>query len=141
MPALCRIVLALQDAVRSAVDPLQPAVVSITQLEGAGAPNVIPGVARAAGTIRTMRGQDAAALHTWSARLVQQLAAAHGCTGRYLVRRGEPALDNDPGLALAARRWLASAGQPAGSFASCGSDDFATYGRQVPILMPVRRRR
>ena len=135
VPALCRIVLALQDAVRAAVDPLQPAVVSITQLEGAGAPNVIPGLARAAGTVRTMRPQDAAALHAWSGRLVEQLAAAHGCTGRYLIRRGEPALDNDPALARAASGWLASAGQPSGSFASCGSDDFATYGPQLPILM------
>jgi MoxR-like ATPase len=34
-------VLAMQDAVRSAVDPLHPAVVSMTQLGGAGAPNVV----------------------------------------------------------------------------------------------------
>jgi amidohydrolase len=135
VPALCRIVLSLQDAVRSAVDPLQPAVVSITQLQGAGAPNVIPGLARAAGTIRTMRPRDAAALHEFVERMVVQTAAAHGCTGRYLVCRGEPALDNDPALAHAAHGWLAAAGQPVDSFASCGSDDFATYGLALPILM------
>jgi amidohydrolase len=135
VPALCKIVLGLQDAARSAVDPLQPVVVSVTQLEGAGAPNVIPGIARAAGTIRTMRPQDAAALHGFVERMVVQTAAAHGCTGRYLVCRGEPALDNDAGLAHAAHGWLTSAGQPVGTFASCGSDDFATYGTIMPILM------
>jgi amidohydrolase len=135
VPALCRIVLGLQDAVRSAVDPLQPAVVSVTQLQGAGAPNVIPAVARAAGTVRTMRPQDAEALHASAERMVVQVAAAHGCAGHYLVTRGEPALDNDPALAHAAHGWLAAAGQPVGSFASCGSDDFATYGTELPILM------
>jgi amidohydrolase len=135
VPALCKIVLGLQDAVRSAVDPMQPVVVSITQLSGADAPNVIPDVACAAGTIRTMRPQDAATLHAFIERLVVQIAAAHGCTGRYMVRRGEPALTNDTALAHAAHGWLASIDQPVGSFASCGSDDFATYGTLVPILM------
>jgi amidohydrolase len=135
VPALCRIVLGLQEAVRSAVDPLHPAVVSVTQLAGAGAPNVIPATATAAGTVRTMRAEDAGRLHEHAARLVEQTAAAHGCVGRYRVRRGEPALDNDPGLAHAARSWLDAVAQPAGSFASCGSDDFASYGPQLPILM------
>jgi amidohydrolase len=135
LPALCRIVLALQDAVRSAVDPLQPAVVSITQLSGSAAPNVIAGQARAAGTVRTMRPADAAALHARIRAVVEGVAGAHGCTGEYVVRRGEPALHNDPELAGAAAGWLAASGVPTARFASCGSDDFATYGTALPILM------
>ena len=50
-------------------------------------------------------------------------------------RRGEPALVNDPALAAGAQGWLATFRVPSASFASCGSDDFATYGPQVPILM------
>jgi amidohydrolase len=135
VPALCGIVLALQDAVRAAVDPLAPVVVSMTQLSGSAAPNVIPGQARAAGTVRTMRAQDAAALHARIGATVTGIAAAHGCTGEYLVRRGDPALHNDPGLAAAASRWLEDCGLPTAPFASCGSDDFATYGTVLPILM------
>ncbi len=135
VPALCRIVLALQDAVRSGVDPLQPALVSMTMLSGAGAPNVIPDVARAEGTVRTMRPVDAEALHARISALVEGIAAGHGCTGRYVVRRGEPALHNDPGLAASAGGWLADAGVPTAPFASAGSDDFATYGTVLPILM------
>ena len=135
VPALCRIVLSLQDALRATVDPLQPAVVSMTQLSGSGAPNVIPGEARSAGTVRTMRPVDAAALHARIQASVEGIAAAHGCTGTYLVRRGEPALDNDPELAGAAAAWLAEVGLPTAPFASCGSDDFATYGNALPILM------
>jgi amidohydrolase len=110
-------------------------VVTVTQLAGAGAPNVIPTVATAAGTVRTMRPQDMLALHAFAGRFVEQVAAAHGCTGVYRVRRGEPALVNDASLAHAARGWLETLGQPLGAFASCGSDDFATYGAQLPILM------
>ena len=135
VPALCRIVLSLQDAVRSAVDPLQPVVVTMTQLSGAGAPNVVPDEARSAGTVRTMRPQDATALHARIEALVTGIAAAHGCTGRYVVRRGEPALHNDPPTAAAAAEWLDVLGLPTAPFASCGSDDFATYGNLLPILM------
>jgi amidohydrolase len=135
VPALCRIVLSLQDAVRSTVDPLQPAVVSMGQLAGSGAPNVVPDEARAAGTVRTMRPSDMAALHARIEALVTGIAAGHGCEGRYVVRRGEPSLRNDPPTAAAAARWLATLGVPTSSFASCGSDDFATYGRVLPILM------
>lgn len=135
VPALCRIVLSLQDAVRSAVDPLQPAVVTMTQLSGSGAPNVIADQARAAGTVRTMRPSDADALHARIGALVEGIAAGHGCTGRYDVRRGEPALDNDAELSAAATAWLAECGLPTAPFASCGSDDFATYGADLPILM------
>jgi amidohydrolase len=135
VPALCRIVLSLQDAVRTAVDPLQPVVVSMGQLSGSGAPNVLPDRACAAGTVRTMRPQDMTALHARIEALVTGIAAAHGCEGRYHVRRGEPPLRNDPATASAAARWLSALGTPTAPFASCGSDDFATYGEVLPILM------
>jgi amidohydrolase len=135
VPALCRIVLSLQDAVRSAVDPLQPVVVSMTQLSGSGAPNVIPDEARAAGTVRAMRPQDMAALHARIEALVTGIGSAHGCRARYLVHRGDPPLHNDPATAAAAVRWLTALGLPTAAFASCGSDDFATYGKVLPILM------
>lgn len=135
VPALCRTVLALQDVARSEVDPLHPVVVSVTQLAGAGAPNVIGDVATAAGTVRTMRTQDAERLHAGIARLVAGIASAHGCVGEYRIRRGEPALVNDARIAAAAARHLAAMEVPTAPFASCGSDDFATYGLQVPLLM------
>lgn len=135
VPALCRAVLALQETARSTVNPLHAAVVSITQLDASTAPNVIPGTASAAGTIRVMHEGDRALLHERLSRTVSSIAEAHGCVGKYEIRRGEPALVNDPRLAGTTRTWLEQFGFPAASFASCGSDDFATYGAQVPILM------
>ncbi|GAB6900042.1 M20 metallopeptidase family protein [Kineosporia succinea] len=135
VPALCRIVLALSETARSTVNPLHASVVSITQISGSAAPNVIPGTAAAAGTIRLMHETDRPLLHERLARTVTSIAEAHGCTGKYEVRRGEPALVNDATLAGLTRGWLDEFRVPTASFASCGSDDFATYGSQVPILM------
>lgn len=135
VPALCRAVLALQETARSTVDPLRAAVVSITQLNGSAAANVIAGTASAVGTIRVMHESDRALLHERLARTVTSIAEAHGCTGKYEIRRGEPALVNDHVLAGATRAWLNEFDLPTASFASCGSDDFANYGAQLPVLM------
>jgi metal-dependent amidase/aminoacylase/carboxypeptidase family protein len=136
---LCRCVLAVQDVLRGTVDPMHPATVTVTQLEGGRAPNVIPEVARARGTVRTMDADDARRLHAAIAEMVSATARAHGCTGTVVVEPGEPVLVNDPALAAGATRWLRAFGVPRGaSFASCGSDDFSSYslvGNGLPILM------
>jgi len=135
VPALCTAVLALQETVRSAVDPLHPVVLTVPQLWGAGAPNVVPESAGAAGTLRTMYTEDARVLHERMARTVEGVAAAHGCRGELVVRRGEPPLVNDPVAAERARAVLGRLGVPTAPFASCGSDDFSTYGLVIPTLM------
>jgi amidohydrolase len=135
VPALCATVLALQETVRSTVDPLHPVVLAVPQLEGSGAPNVVPETARAAGTLRTMYADDAHLLFERMTRTVEGVAAAHGCRGELVVRRGEPPLVNDPEAAREARALLQGLGVPTAPFASCGSDDFATYGLVLPTLM------
>jgi amidohydrolase len=134
--ALCQAVLALQDTVRRTVDPMHPVVLSITQLSGANAFNVIPDAATATGTLRTMYRSDAEAMRRAMRETVAAIAAAHGCVGDVITRECDPALVNDPGLALAARRWLVGFDVPVATpFASCGSDDFAWYGEAAPSLM------
>jgi len=137
--ALCRCVLALQDVVRAAVDPMHPCTVTVTRLSAGLAPNVIPDVARARGTVRTMYPEDADRLLGGIAEMVAGVAGGSGCTGTLQVEPGEPVLVNDAELARGAAGWLTRFGVPPGaSFASCGSDDFATYalaGTGLPILM------
>ena len=136
VPALCRAVLALQEAVRRTVDPMRPAVLTVSRLGAAEAPNVIPERATATGTMRTMTRDDADTLGRAMRETVAGIAAAHGCTGDVVLRRGDPALVNDHGLAAAARVRLRSLGaEVAPPFASCGSDDFAWYGEAAPVLM------
>jgi amidohydrolase len=132
-------VLGLQDVLRGTVDPMHPATITVAQLEGGRAPNVIPDVARARGTVRTMDAEDARRLHAAIAEMVAAVARGYGCTGTVEVDWGEPVLVNDPALASGAAAWLNAFGVPGGaSFASCGSDDFASYslaGTGLPILM------
>lgn len=135
VPALAAIVLALQETVRSAVDPLRPVVLALPQVWGAGAPNVIAERAGAAGTVRTMHLEDALVLRDRIARTVEGVAAAHGCRGDVVVRCGDPPLVNHAGAALAAHEILGEFGVPLAPFASLGSDDFATYGLSLPTLM------
>jgi amidohydrolase len=135
VPALCTTLLALQETVRSAVDPLHPVVLTVPQLWGAGAPNVVPETAGAVGTLRTMHAEDASLLYERITRTVEGVAAAHGCRGEVVVRRGEPPLVNDPAAAEQARAVLGRLQVPTASFASCGSDDFATYGHALRTLM------
>ncbi len=135
VPALCATVAALQETVRSAVDPMHPVVLTLPQLWGAAAPNVVPERAGAAGTLRTMHVEDARLLYERMTRTVEGIAAAHGCRGEVVVRRGEPPLVNDPVAAERTREVLAQLGVPTAPFASCGSDDFATYGVALPTLM------
>jgi amidohydrolase len=136
VPALCRVVLALQETVRRTVSPMHPAVLTVSRLAAAEAPNVIPDRATATGTLRTMHRADADAMQRAMAEAVAGIAASHGCTGRVRLLKGDPALVNDPALAAGARHWLrVLGGEPGAPFASCGSDDFAWYGEAAPVLM------
>ena len=136
VPVLCRSILALQDALRTAVDPMQPGVAAVTLLSAGDAPNVIPDTASARGTLRTFRAVDRERLHTQIEQAVRGIAAAGGCEGTVWFSAGEPPLHNDPLLAAAAAPWLAEAGLPVGpAFRSCGSDDFSHYGGVAPSLM------
>ena len=136
VPVLCRSILALQDALRTAVDPMQPGVAAVTLLSAGDAPNVIPDTATARGTLRTFRAVDRDRLHQQIEQAVHGIAAAGGCEGIVRFSAGEPPLYNDPMLAAAAASWLAEAGLPVGApFRSCGSDDFSHYGSIAPSLM------
>ena len=136
VPPLCRIVLALPDAVRGMVDPMHPAVMTVPMVAGGPASNVIPDQATAAGTLRTMHDEDLALVMKRMRALVSGVASGHGCTGEVEFLPADPVLVNDPGLAAAARAHLGGlGGDLAAPFASCGSDDFANYRVVAPILM------
>jgi amidohydrolase len=136
VPALCRCVTSLPGTLRSAVDPMRPATVSVGVLCAGEAANVIPGTARARGTLRTFGAGDRARAIEAIGRLVTGIAAAHHCTGTVRADQIEPPLSNDPRLARYARGWLARSGSSVSEgFRSCGSDDFSHYGTRLPSLM------
>jgi amidohydrolase len=136
VPALCQVVLALQQIVSRRTDPLHAVVVSVGVLEAGQAPNVIPPAAIARGTLRALDEADRPALRKALHEIVEYTSRAHGCRGTVTIDEGEPALVNDEALAGSSWPWLRQAGFAVDtSFRSCGADDFSYYAYSAPTLM------
>ncbi|KID31644.1 amidohydrolase [Prauserella sp. Am3] len=134
--ALSQIVVALQGVVSRGVDPMTPAVVGVSSLQAGSAANVVPGSARASGTIRTLSKSTRARLHDQISETAEGVARAHGCEAKVIVTRGEPVLDNDPELTHRAAQHLAHQRfEVSSTLRSVGADDFAYYGERIPSLM------
>ena len=134
--ALSQTVVALHHLVSRRVDPLDSAVLTIGRLDAGTASNIIPPLARAYGTIRSLDPADRKRLREAAGEVVAHTAAAYGCTGTLELVENEPVLHNDPRLAGAILSALAALGlDPDEEFRSCGSDDFAHYSEALPSAM------
>lgn len=76
----CALHAALQTIVSRRVDPLQPAVVSVTLFQAGSARNVIPGTARLAGTLRSYDDATHALMRDEVRLKCDRIGAAHGVT-------------------------------------------------------------
>jgi amidohydrolase len=136
VPALCQAVLAVQQIIARRTDPTHAVVVSVGVLEAGHAANVIPGTARARGSLRALNEADRPQLHKSLTEIVQHTCDAHGCRGSVTIVEGEPALVNAGPLTTASWPWLRRAGFCVDTeFRSCGADDFSFYARSAPTLM------
>jgi len=134
--ALAQFVVAVQQLVSRNTDPMRPAVVTVGMLAAGEASNAIPGTAAARGTIRSVTTEHRDRLHERLREVASGIALAHGCTADVEIVRGEPVLDNDPGLAAAAAALLTRLGATVTEpLRTCGADDFAFYGGMAPSLM------
>ena len=134
--ALSHAIVGLQSLVSRRLDPMHAGVFSVGWVRAGSAENVIPRVAEAGGTLRTLEPEDRVPLRKAARGLVENTARAHDCAARVEVTEGEPATVNDSALAEAARPLLSEAGfKLTPAMRSCGSDDFGFYGRVAPTLM------
>lgn len=92
--AAAAIVSALQTIVSRAVDPLEAAVVSVTQIHAGDTWNVLPERAGLKGTIRSFQPAVRARIEATLARLAEGTAAAHGCRAQVQYIRHYPATVN-----------------------------------------------
>lgn len=134
--ALSMVVASLHAQLGREIDPLHPASLTIATLQAGSAENVIPDVARAQGALRAHRPEDRGRLREMVERVVAGVSAAHGCRGILRLTAGEPPLENDAAIVARARELLPGVGLGlAPAWRSCGSDDFAFFGRLCPIAM------
>ena len=89
-----QIVTALQSIVARRVDPLESAVISVTQFHSGTAENVIPDEAKLVGTVRTLTAAVQDLVEASMRRVVETTAAAHDAVAEFTYRRGYPPTTN-----------------------------------------------
>lgn len=101
--AAAETVLSLQRIVSREVSPLQPAVLSVCQMEGGSAFNIIPSEARLVGTIRTFDPGVRAAISERVERVVSGVARASGVEQRLEIEAGPPSVVSDAAMCALVR--------------------------------------
>jgi len=127
--AAASFVTAIQRLVSRSVDPLSPAVLSVTQIHGGRFNNFVPGEVKVEGTCRFYDQALSDHCAVEIGRVAQACAAMHGASAALTYKRGYPPVVNSPdGAALAAQAGIDTVGadrvlaefQP-----SMGCEDFA----------------
>jgi amidohydrolase len=134
--AACEAVLNIQQVVSRDIDPTDPVVVTVGQIAGGTAMNVIPDVARIVGTVRTLSEQSRVLAKAALERRCDAIARAAGCEVDFQWEAGYPVTQNDAAMAdYVAKTAAAELGTgrfiPTGR-ASMGGEDFAYYLEKVP---------
>jgi len=135
--AAAALVQALQTVVSRTLDPLDPAVLSVTRFfSGGEAYNVIPSEARIGGTVRAFRAEVQDQIEAALERLTAGIAAAHGVQAHLNYRRGYPPTINsatEAALCTEVARAVAGDGNVRNDLnPSMGAEDFSYMLREKP---------
>lgn len=134
-----QVVTQLQQAMSRTLNPLHPAVITIGQISGGRAPNVIADQVRLTGTVRSLHADTHALLPGWIEQIVTDTCRLHKATCTVNYTRGCNSVRNNPDLtqliadcaseALGSDRiqWITDA--------SMGAEDFANYTDLAPGSM------
>ena len=95
IPVACEVVQALQLMVTRTVDVFDPSVVTVGQITAGTTNNVIPETATIVGTIRAVSEKTRSKVHDGIRRVVDGVAAAHGCDAVVDIDPGYPVTIND----------------------------------------------
>jgi len=95
--AACSAVTQLHTLISRNVDPLEQAALTVGQIEGGSACNIIPAEVRARGTVRTLNENTRKLLEARIAEVVSHAAGAFRCRHSVAYYRGTHAVENDPG--------------------------------------------
>lgn len=134
-----QVVTALQQAISRTQNPLRPVVLSIGQINGGRAPNVIADQVQLLGTVRSLHPETRASLPYWIEKIVASICNSYGARFEVNYRQGVPSVQNDYSLT----QLLQSAAEEAwGSDRvqvlpepSLGAEDFSVYLEKAPGSM------
>ncbi|MCY0895400.1 MAG: M20 family metallopeptidase [Alicyclobacillaceae bacterium] len=130
-----QVVTNLQHVVARTVDPLDAMVLSITQIHGGTADNIIPGSVELRGTVRTFTSELRAQAPLAMERVIRGVTEAHGATYEFSYENGYRAVVNDEATTERLRKILTEGfgaevveeGVP-----TMGGEDFSAYQDKVP---------
>ena len=132
----CAIVTALQTVVSRTLDPGDTAVVSATELLTDGTRNVLPATARIRGDCRSFSREVSRAIEEAMRRIVEGVAAAHGCAAELSYSREFVPLVNHAAATRAAleagRAVFGDDGVDPDCAPITASEDFARFLEHVP---------
>lgn len=134
--AAAQIVTALQSIVSRSMDPLESAVVSVTQVHAGDIWNVIPDTAVLRGTVRTFAPAVRDLVEARIQAIAASIARAAGANAEAVYTRGYPPTVNSPdeaAIAAAAARRVVGDGNVETEYApSMAAEDFSDMLEQVP---------
>ena len=134
-----QVITTLQQAISRTHNPLRPVVLSVGQIQGGRAPNVIADQVRMLGTVRSLHPETSAELPDWIEGIVANLCQMYGAKYQLNYRRGVPSVQNDPVLtqlteSAAIEAWgherVKILLEP-----SLGAEDFSLYLNHAPGTM------
>ena len=136
VPAVAELALALNTMTTRSFDIFDPVVVTVTQLQGAQATNVIPDDASLAASIRFLSTASLALLQERVGEIAEGIARAHRCTASVDFEVGFPVTVNDPAeAALVTQRLRGLFGEENVATLEhprMGSEDFSFVLERVP---------
>jgi len=134
-----QVITTLQQAISRTQNPLRPVVLSIGQINGGRASNIIADSVRLLGTVRSLHPETRAELPSWIENIVKNVCDTYDATYQVNYRQGIPSVQND----IALTQILQSAAEEAWGGdrvqvlpePSLGAEDFSMYLDQVPGSM------
>lgn len=134
-----QVVTSLQQAISRTQNPLHPIVLSIGQIQGGRAPNVIADRVQMMGTVRSLHPDSHASLPQWIENIVRGVCDTYGAKYEVDYRRGVPSVLNDDNLTQivesATREAWGDDSVQILSEPSLGAEDFSVYLDRVPGCM------
>lgn len=134
-----QVVTTLQQAISRTQNPLRPVVLTVGQINGGRAPNIIADQVSLKGTVRTLHPETHTNLPQWIENIVASVCQPYGARYHLDYKRGVPSVNNDIGLTQlleqSAQAVLGSEHVFILPEPSLGAEDFALYLEHAPGSM------
>jgi amidohydrolase len=134
-----QVITSLQQAISRTQNPLHPIVLSLGQIEGGRAHNVIADRVTMKGTVRSLHPESYDNLPGWIENIVQGICQIYGAKCQVDYRRGVPSVHNDDTLTqiieVATREAWGDESVQILPEPSLGAEDFSVYLDNVPGCM------